>query len=140
MDFETVDAADFGRSLTGLGLNLLARDVEALARFLVEVFGMTAYRLSRDFAIMDYHGQVFQIHGDQTYQSHPLPSLLPEAGPRGAGAEIRLYETDPDMAAERAAAFPRATVLQSPADKPHGLRESVILCENGYAWVPSRRI
>ena len=31
MDLETVDAADFGRSLSGLGVNLLCRDVRAMA-------------------------------------------------------------------------------------------------------------
>ncbi len=140
MDFETVDAGDFGRSLSGMGLNLLVRDVRSLAGFLTAVFGMKAHRLSDDFAIMTYHGNAFQLHADATYHSHPLPSLLPEAGPRGAGIEIRLYETDPDAAAAQAAAFPDATLLQAPADKPHGLRECCILCENGYAWVPSRRL
>ncbi|WP_347311566.1 VOC family protein [Defluviimonas sp. SAOS-178_SWC] len=140
MEFETVSAKDFGRALKGIGLNLLVRDVKALAAFLTEVFGMSAHRLSADFAIMTYAGEVFQLHSDATYHSHPLPSLLPEAGARGAGIEIRLYETDPDEAAARAAAFAGATILQAPADKPHGLRECVILCENGYAWVPSRRI
>ncbi len=140
MDYETVKAADFGRSLRGIGLNLLVRDVPRLAEFLTAVFGMRAHRLSADFAIMTYHGEVFQLHADPTYHAHPLPALLPEAGPRGAGIEIRLYETDPDAAAERAAAFPEATLLQAPADKPHGLRECYILCENGYAWVPSRRL
>ena len=140
MEFETVSPEDFGRALKGIGLNLLVRDVTALAGFLTDVFGMSAHRLSRDFAIMTYHGEVFQLHADATYHSHPLPSLLPEAGARGAGIEIRLYETDPDAAAARAATFPDATILQAPADKPHGLRECVILCENGYAWVPSRRI
>ena len=140
MDYEMVKAEDFGRSLKGLGLNLLVRDVRALAAFLEDVFAMKAHRLSDDFAIMAYGADVFQVHADQTYHSHPLPSLLPEAGPRGAGAEIRLYETDPDQAAERAGRHERAMILQAPADKPHGLRECVILCENGYAWVPSRRI
>ena len=140
MDYETVDAGDFGRSLKGLGLNLLVRDVRALAAFLEDVFAMKAHRVSGDFAIMVYGADIFQLHSDQTYHSHPLPSLLPEAGPRGAGAEIRLYETDPDAAAERAKRHERAVILQAPADKPHGLRECVILCENGYAWVPSRRI
>lgn len=140
MDYETVEAEDFGRALTGLGLNLLVRDVRALAVFLTDVFGMKAHRVSADFAIMCYGSQIFQLHSDQTYHSHPLPSLLPEAGARGAGVEIRLYETDPDAAEQKAALFEMATILQKPADKPHGLRECVILCENGYAWVPSRRI
>jgi len=140
MDFETVDAGDFGRSLAGIGLNLLVRDVLAEAAFLTRVFGMSAHRVSRDFAIMTYGSQVFQLHADHTFGGHPLLGLLPEAGPRGAGLEIRLYETDPDAAAARSGDFPDAVLLQAPADKPHGLRECVILCANGYAWVPSRRL
>ncbi|GAB4382199.1 VOC family protein [Albidovulum sp.] len=140
MDLETVSAAGFGRSLTGLGLNLVVRDVRRLAAFLEAVFEMRAHRLSADFAIMTYHGTPFQLHADATFARHPLLSLLPEAGARGAGLEIRLYETDPDAAARRAAAFAEATILQPPADKPHGLRECCILCADGYAWVPSRRL
>lgn len=139
MDFETVSAEDFGASLKGLGLNLLVRDVQRSVRFLEEVFDVAAHRVSADFAIMVYAGQVFQLHSDGTYHSHPLPSLLPEAGARGAGAEIRLYETDPDAACARAEAY-GAHVLQKPTDKPHGLREAYILCEDGYAWVPSRAL
>ena len=141
MDFETVSAEDFGRSLNGLGINILVRDVPRLATFLADVFGMTAHRQNADFAIMTYGGQVFQLHADHTYHSHPLPSLLPETGPRGGGLEIRLYDTDPDDAAARTTAHDHnATVLQEPINKPHGLRECVILCENGYAWLPSRRL
>lgn len=140
MDFETVKAEDFGRSLTGIGLNLVVRDVKRLAAFLEAVFGMTAHRLTQDFAIMTYHGEVFQLHSDATYGGNPLLGLVPEAGPRGGGVEIRLYETDPEAAAAHAAAFPDAVILQEPTDKPHGLRECYILCENGYAWVPSRRL
>ena len=137
MDYETVSPEGFGRSLTGLGLNLLVRDVRGHAAFLTRVFGMTAHRISADFAIMVYAGQVFQLHADTTYHSHPLPSLIPESGPRGGGLEVRLYQTDPDAAAALAEAA-GGMVLQPPADKPHGLREAVILCPDGYAWVPSR--
>jgi len=137
MDFETVTPADFGASLRGLGLNLLVRDVAAELQFLVAVFGMTGYRANRDFAIVRYGEAVFQLHADHTYGSNPLLGLLPEAGARGAGLEIRLYDTDPDAAAARAVDA-GGHVLQLPADKPHGLREAIILCENGYAWVPSR--
>lgn len=140
MDFETVSPEEFGRSLTGIGLNILVRDVKAEVGFLTAVFDMTAHRVSANFAIMVYHGQVFQLHLDATYAANPLLSLLPEAGARGAGAEFRLYETDPDEAAARAARFAGAVILQKPTDKPHGLRECYILCANGYAWVPSRRL
>ncbi|NOX72279.1 MAG: glyoxalase [Alphaproteobacteria bacterium] len=141
MDFEEISASDFGRSLRGIGLNLLVRDVIGLARFLGDVFGMKAYQLSADFAIMTYGDQVFQLHSDATYHSNPLLGLLPEAGARGAGLEIRLYDSDPDRAVAKARAHRHdATILQAPSDKPHGLREAYILCENGYAWVPSRRL
>jgi catechol 2,3-dioxygenase-like lactoylglutathione lyase family enzyme len=138
MDYDTVDAPTFGRSLTGLGLNLLVRDVPTSVAFLTGVFAMTAHQISKDFAILVYGNQVLQLHADGTYHSNPLPSLLPEAGARGAGAELRLYQTDPDAAAARAADFAGATVLQPPTDKPHGLREAYILDADGYAWVPSR--
>ena len=137
MEFDTVSAEDFGRALKGFGVNILTRDVAGKVAFLTEVFGMAAHRVSADFAIMTLGEVLFQVHADHTYHSHPLPSLLPEAGARGAGVELRLYEVDPDQAAARAEAF-GATVLQAPEDKPHGLRECVILDGEGYAWLPSR--
>lgn len=137
MDYDTIGAEPFGAGLRGIGLNLLVRDVGAQVAFLGDVFGMTAHQPTADFAIMAYGPQVFQLHSDGTYHSNPLLGLLPETPPRGAGIEIRLYDTDPDAAARRAEAC-GATVLQDPTDKPHGLREAYILCENGYAWVPSR--
>ncbi|MGH1576639.1 glyoxalase [Planktotalea sp.] len=139
MDYETVSAGDFGASLQGLGLNFLVRDVKAEAAFLEAVFDMKSHRISADFAIMTYGDQVFQLHSDGTYHSHPLPALLPEAGARGAGAEFRLYATDPDVACDKAEAI-GAHILQGATNKPHGLREAYILCENGYAWVPSRAL
>jgi len=137
MDFETVSAGDIGRSLTGIGLNLLVRDVQSSAGFLADVFGMQAHRLSKDFAIMSYGNQVFQLHADGTYHSHPLLSLLPEAGARGAGIGLYLFETDPDEAAAKAKAA-GGHILQMPENKPHGLREALILDADGYAWTPSR--
>ncbi|MEO0390364.1 MAG: VOC family protein [Pseudomonadota bacterium] len=137
MDYDTIDSERFGAGLRGIGLNLLVRDVTAQVAFLTEVFGMSAHQPTADFAIMVYQGQVLQLHSDGTYHSNPLLSLLPENPPRGGGIEIRLYDTDPDEAVAKAEAL-GATILQPPTDKPHGLREAYILCEDGYAWVPSR--
>ena len=138
MNYETVTADEFGKSLRGIGINLLTRDVRGLVSFLEDVFLAKAHQISDDFAIVTYENHVFQIHADSTYHSHPLLSLLPENGPRGGGIEIRMYGTDPDLAERRARDHVhRSTVLQTAEDKPHGLRECVLLCENGYAWIPS---
>lgn len=139
IDFETVRPGDFGRSLKGIGLNLLVHDVEAQCGFLEIVFQVVTHRVSTDFAIVTYGDQLLQLHSDGTYHSNPLLGLLPENPPRGAGIEIRLYDTDPEEAVARAESY-GAHILQAPTDKPHGLREAYILCENGYAWVPSRRL
>lgn len=136
MDLESVPPPVFGASLRGLGLNLLVSDVPARCDMLAGVFGMTAHRVSRDFAILRYGDVVFQLHADATYAANPYHAFLPEAGPRGAGAELRLYDSDPDAAAERAVMH-GMEVLQPPTDKPHGLRECYLICPDGYAWVPS---
>lgn len=138
MDYETTPAQAFGQSLTGITLNLLCRDVLREVAFLTRVMGLHAHRTSPDFAIVTHGAAVLQLHSDGTFARHPLYALLPEAGPRGAGAELRLHGLDPDACATRAAAFPEATLLATAADKQgHGLREAVILCPEGYAWVPS---
>ena len=137
MDYETVEAGVFGAGLRGLGLNIVVRDVRTTAAFLETVFGMGIHRLSADFAIVTYGDAVFQLHSDGTYASNPLLALLPENPPRGAGIELRLYDSDPEAAAARAEAA-GGTILQPPTDKPHGLREAYLLDPDGYVWVPSR--
>lgn len=136
MDLETVSAADFGRSLQGIGLNLLTRDVRALADFLHEVFGLSLHRLSADFALARHDATLIQIHADATFGAHPLLSLVPETPPRGAGTQIYLFGIDPDAATARAQAR-GDTVLEAPRDKPHGLREATILSPEGYAFSPA---
>ena len=70
-----------------------------------------------------------------------MPSLLPEprAGARGAGAESRLFDMDPDAVARRAEVA-GWHILQPPTDKPHGLRECYLLDVQGYCWAPGRVI
>lgn len=138
MDYETTPPQTFGLSLTGITVNLLCRDVLREVAFLTRVFGLAVHRTSADFAIVTHGPAILQLHSDATFARHPLYTLLPEAGPRGAGAEIRLHGIDPDAAGHRATRFPDAVLLASAADKPgHGLREAVILCPEGYAFVPS---
>ena len=138
MDYETVPAAEFGAGLQGVTLNLLTRDVRGEAAFLAQVFGSKVHRLSDDYAIVLHAGIVMQLHSDRTFAAHPLHSLLPEAGPRGAGLEIRLHGISPDAACARTADFADAVVLAQATNKAgHGLREAVILSPSGYAFVPS---
>ena len=141
MDYDSVPAPVFGHALIAVSVNLLCRDVLREAGFLSRVFGMALHRSSADFAILIHAGQPIQLHGDTTFARHPLHALLPEAGVRGAGVELRLHEADPDQAVARMAGEPEGIVLDPPRDRTaHGLREAVILSPEGYAWVPSRRI
>lgn len=136
MDFDTVGADAFGRSLTGVGVNLLCRDVRATAAFLADCFGLSVHQLSDDFAIVRHGDAVMQLHSDGTYATHPLPGLLPENPPRGAGTQFFLFGIDPDAACARAEAA-GGTVVEVPRDKPHGLREATILSPEGYAFSPA---
>ena len=136
MDLETVSPADFGRSLDGLGLNLLCRDVRAMAVFLERSVLMSIHRLSNDFALARHGAVLIQLHRDATFARHPLHGLLPEAPPRGAGVQVYLFGVDPDAACGRAEAA-GGVVIEPPADKPHGLREATILSPEGYAFSPA---
>lgn len=136
MDLETVPAEDFGRALTGIGVNLLTPNVRALAAFLNDVFGLPAYQLTDDFAIIRHGQMLMQLHSDGTYHSHPLLGVVPESPPRGGGLQLFLFGIDPDEAAKKAEAAGHM-VLEPPADKPHGLREGTILSPEGYAFSPA---
>lgn len=136
MDLETVDAASFGRSLRGLGVNLLCRDVPATAAFLNRALGMSLHRSGRDFALARHGDVLIQLHSDGTYRAHPLLDLLPENPPRGAGVQIYLFGIDPDAACARAADA-GGTVIEPPRDKPHGLREATLLGPEGHAFSPA---
>ena len=136
IDFKNISAEEFGKSLTGFGVNLLVRDISKSCDFLHRVLGFEILRRSPDYAILSHGQMILQLHADHTYSDNPLPSLLPENGPRGAGIELRLYEVDPDQA-EAVAVEEDHVVLQSTADKPHGLRECFLLDPDGYCWVPS---
>ena len=136
MDLETVPAPEFGRSLTGLGVNLLSPDVRRLAQFLTEVFALRVHRLSDDFAIAQHAEALFQIHRDATYRAHPLLAFVPETPPRGPGVQFYLFGIAPDAAVSRAVAAGHM-VVEHPADKPHGLREATILSPEGYAFSPA---
>lgn len=136
IDLETTSAADFGRNLRGLGVNLLCRDVRATAAFLAECLGLSVHRLSADFALIQHDQSLIQLHSDGTFARHPLHDLLPENPPRGAGVQLYLFGIDPDLACARADAA-GGTVIEPARDKPHGLRDATILSPEGHAFSPA---
>lgn len=131
-----VDPAEYGRGLRGLGFNLLVSDVGRAVAFATEVLGATSFYDDEDFAAMRLGGGEFMFHADHTYANNVLAGVVKDVVGRGAGVELRVYGADPDAAEARARAG-GWTVLSGSIDKPHGLRECVILDEEGYAWVPS---
>ncbi len=136
ISFDSEDADQVGRALTGFGVNLLVTDVFKARDFLETVFHFNTLNSSKDFALLEFTGQIYQLHADHTYSQNPLPSLLPESAPRGGGIELRLFNVDPDLA-QKTANENGYEVLMETADKPHGTRECFILDPDGYCWVPS---
>ena len=135
----TISGEEMGHLLEGFGINLLVSNTERTAAFLRDVLEFDILRISADYAVLRHRDVLYQLHADPTYSENPLLSILPENGPRGAGAELRLYQIDPDEAERRAKAG-EYMILQSTADKPHGLRECFLLDPDGYCWVPSIKI
>jgi catechol 2,3-dioxygenase-like lactoylglutathione lyase family enzyme len=138
-DQEFMSADEYGRSLKGLGVNLLVREVARSVAFARDVLGASVAFADADFAVLRYRTPraeaEWMLHADGTYHANPLLPLLDDSAPRGLGAEIRLYDCDPDACVTRAKAHGHH-VLQEARDKPHGLREAYILDPDGYCWVP----
>lgn len=130
-----LSAGDYGRSLRGIGFNLLVSDVSRAVSFTTEVLGATCFFETEGFAAMKLHGCDFMFHADHTYRHNALAGLVAGLEGRGAGVELRVYGCDPDFAEAKARAG-GWTVLSGSIDKPHGLRECIILDGDGYAWVP----
>ena len=135
-DRDFMTAAAYGRSLRGVGVNLLVREVAPVVDFMTGILGVEAVYANRDFAVLRHGGQDWMLHADHTYHANPLLALTGDGALRGAGVELRLYDIDPDQAEARARAAGH-TVLQASADKPHGLRECFLVDPAGYVWAPS---
>ena len=131
-----VSADEYGRALKGIGFNLLVRDVPRAVTFATEVLGAVSFYDDEDFAALRFNGADFMFHADHAYLDNPLSGIVAGLEARGAGVELRLYGCDPDKAEAKARAL-GFTILAGAIDKPHGLRECVILDDDGYAWVPA---
>ena len=128
-------AADYGRSLRGLGINLLVADIARSVAFATEVLAAETVYADPDFAVLAAQGCQWMLHADHTYNDHPLSGSLGPELARGVGVELRLHGRDPD-AAEARARSRGDPILAGAMDKPHGLREAFIVDPDGYLWAP----
>ena len=67
----------YGRSLAGLTINLLVREIEAALPFHLEVLGAEVVYSDPDFAVLRRGEAEWMLHADHTYMGHPLGDYLP---------------------------------------------------------------
>ncbi len=132
-----MSADEYGRSLRGLTINLLVRNVEPALAFARDVLGVEPVYSDRDFAMLRHGPSEWMLHAEHTYRDHPLHASLAGGTARGIGVEIRLHDADPD-ASEEAARRRGDPILAGAMDKPHGVREVFILDPDGYLWAVDR--
>ena len=129
-----MSAADYGRTLTGLSVNLIVRDLARSVPFYTGVLELRLLYSDDDFAAFEREGVRLQLHADHTYARMPWASRLREdTGRRGLGAEIRILGLDPD-AAEWRARDGGFVVLVPVRDWPHGWRDCVLEDPDGYTF------
>ncbi len=128
-------AADvFGRTLAGLSVNLVVRDVAGSLPFYIGVLGLGPLYWDADFAALTGPGGArLMLHADHTYEATPVAPRLAAAGPRGVGVELRWQGLDPDGVQARAAAA-GVPVVVAARDFPHGWRECHVQDPDGYVW------
>ena len=125
---------EYGRTLTGLTINLIVRDVAASLPFYTDVLGFKAAYNDTDFAALERDGVRMMLHADHTYDRfEPEIARLAATGKRGAGAEIRLQGLDPDDVEARARE--RGFAVNVPSQTfAHGWRECRLEDGNGYMF------
>lgn len=128
-----VPPAVYGRTLTGLTLNLIVRDIDRSVPFYRDVLGLEVLYHDPDFAAVAGSGAKITLHADHTYEAMPLWADLGDATPRGRGAEIRVLGIDPDRVMQAAAAH-GAPVLVPPRTYGHGWRAVHVSDPDGYVF------
>jgi catechol 2,3-dioxygenase-like lactoylglutathione lyase family enzyme len=130
-----MSAADYGRTLAGLSLNLVVRDIAKSVAFYEHVLTLRVLYSDVDFAALelDGFGVRLQLHADHAYAEMPWAERLRDAGKGGLGAEIRILGIEPD-AAERRARERGFTVLVATKDSAHGWRDCILEDPDGYTF------
>jgi catechol 2,3-dioxygenase-like lactoylglutathione lyase family enzyme len=129
-----MSADEYGRSLAGLSLNLIVRDVARSTPFYAEVLGFRVLHQTDDYAALERDSATIQLHADSTYARQPWGSRLGHAGRRGFGVEIRLLGIDPDEAERRARAAGHTVLAPAKDWPPHGWRDCLIEDPDGYTF------
>ena len=73
-----MSAADYGRTLTGLSVNLIVRDVGRSIPFYTGVLELRLLYSDDDFAAFERDGAKLQLHADHTYARMPWADRLSE--------------------------------------------------------------
>jgi catechol 2,3-dioxygenase-like lactoylglutathione lyase family enzyme len=128
-----VSADEYGRSLAGLSLNLLVRDIDRSLPFYTDVLGFRDLHHDPDFAALERDGVRLMLHADHTYAAQPWAPRLAEAGKRGFGAEIRILGIAPEAAEKRARDAGYAVVYPT-TQWPHGWRDCILEDPDGYTF------
>jgi catechol 2,3-dioxygenase-like lactoylglutathione lyase family enzyme len=128
-----MSAAEYGRTLSGLSVNLIVREVARSIPFYTGVLELRLLYSDEDFAALEREGVRLQLHADHTYAQMPWAKRLAESSPRGLGAEVRILGIDPD-AAERRARAGGFTVAVPVRDWPHGWRDCLLEDPDGYTF------
>jgi catechol 2,3-dioxygenase-like lactoylglutathione lyase family enzyme len=129
-----MSADEYGRTLAGLSLNLIVRDVARSIPFYTDVLGFRVLHQTADYAALDLGGATIQLHADRTYARQPWGTRLGEIGKRGFGVEVRLLGIDPDGAERRARAGGHAVLAPARDWPPHGWRDCLIEDPDGYTF------
>jgi len=129
-----MSADEYGRTLAGMSLNLIVRDVARSVPFYVEVLGFRVLHRTDDYAALERDGATIQLHTDHTYTRQPWGPRLAAAEKRGFGVEIRLLGIDPDEAEHRARAGGHNVLAPAKDWPPHGWRDCLIEDPDGYTF------
>ncbi|MGH2498508.1 MAG: VOC family protein, partial [Candidatus Limnocylindria bacterium] len=76
-------AAEHGRTLAGLTINLIVRDIARSLPFYTGALGCRVLYSDADYAALEREGVRLQLHADHAYEHMPWANALASGAPRG---------------------------------------------------------